>query len=165
VLCAGAGRGGARTDAAASISFINSIPYREWPRRRKRHPLPRPLLKNFIRDSTRRDPYPGAPFIVKEAYADRFGLAAELPARYAEAKARYDAREAKKRRAQEASEERELDAKRAKAEAKEKLRQEHAKYPMEDKLLPRNPDLAARPVRASQGRHSSSMWADDGTAF
>jgi hypothetical protein len=126
----------------------HSIPYREWPRRRKRHPLPRPLLKNFIRDSTRRDPYPGAPFIVKEAYANRFGLAAELPTRYAEAKARYDAREAKKRRAQEASEERELDAKRAKAEAKEKLRQEHTKYPMEDKLLPRNPDLAARPVRA-----------------
>lgn len=66
--------------------------------RRKRHPLPKALLKNFIRDSAKREPYPGAPFIVKEDYVSKYGLSVELPEQFADAKRKYDRREEQKRK-------------------------------------------------------------------
>lgn len=60
--------------------------------------MPKALLKNFIRDSAKREPYPGAPFIVKEDYVSKYSLPVELPEQFADAKRKYDRREEKKRK-------------------------------------------------------------------
>eukprot|EP01134_Creolimax_fragrantissima_P000904 CFRG0904T1 len=119
---------------------------------RKRIPITRRLLHNFIKNSADHEPYPGAPWVAKDKYVKMFRLPTSLDAASTAAKAKYEDRQFRKKKeeeekakAQEAQEE-----KRA-IEKKEKKRVEvqEIRYPIEDKELPLDPDLDDMPIMAT----------------
>eukprot|EP00124_Ichthyophonus_hoferi_P002398 Ihof_evm2s162 gene=Ihof_evmTU2s162 len=118
---------------------------------RKKHPLPKAMLKAFIRDSAKREPYVGAIWVVKDEYIKRFGLAEEVPEAVAALRDKWSQKEAaKNKRKQEvvdAVEQEEQERKKQKMEDKKRV--EKIQYPIEDTQLPLDPSLQERPIEST----------------
>eukprot|EP00123_Amoebidium_parasiticum_P017423 comp23846_c0_seq1/m.41656 comp23846_c0_seq1/g.41656 ORF comp23846_c0_seq1/g.41656 comp23846_c0_seq1/m.41656 type:complete len:1033 (-) comp23846_c0_seq1:12-3110(-) len=143
----------------------SNVPQEELSRTGSRHPLPKPMLRAFVRDSAKREPFIGSVWVVKDEYVQRFNLPTELPPEAAALKEKWDQKEearAKRKKEDAEDEEDKQEKKQKKQDEKEKKKVEKIQYPIEDNDLPTDPSLLPRPIESTDfligKEHAGSLF-------